>query len=150
MLPHHCLEYNASVFNTSLAVFNRHHVSCWFALCPQMFAPSSFSSELYTCTKHTYLPGLSPYHYLHICHSCWSAVAAFSLSSSRKMASRRPNITLSPKLWKRFMQNEEITADCLPPVNTSLDMASTKPSSSKSANASFTASDQEQAVSLRE
>ncbi|OCT50405.1 hypothetical protein CLCR_07185 [Cladophialophora carrionii] len=53
---------------------------------------------------------------------------------------------VDPDLWKRFMEDEKITADCLPPANESLAMASAKASSSKSPNVTLTASDQEQAM----
>ncbi|KIX95070.1 uncharacterized protein Z520_09380 [Fonsecaea multimorphosa CBS 102226] len=68
------------------------------------------------------------------------------------MAPRRPYVSLFPNsildvdLWMRFMEDEEITADCPPPVKDVLDMASTKLSSSKTSNVSLTVSDQEQAI----
>jgi hypothetical protein len=45
------------------------------------------------------------------------------------------------------MEKEELTADCLPPVNETLNMASTKPSKSKSVDVSFTGNDQQEVVS---
>ncbi|OAL33323.1 hypothetical protein AYO20_07334 [Fonsecaea nubica] len=68
------------------------------------------------------------------------------------MAPRRPytslfsNSIIDHDLWKRFMEDEGITADCPPPVKDTADMASTKSSNSKSSNVSLTASDQEQAI----
>lgn len=49
------------------------------------------------------------------------------------------------QLWKRFMDDQDIVADCLPPVGSSLNMSSTKASK---APVVLTASDQEQAASI--
>lgn len=56
------------------------------------------------------------------------------------------NSVLDRDLWARFMENEEITADCPLPVIADLDMSSTKVSNSKPAKVTLTASDEEQAV----
>ena len=69
------------------------------------------------------------------------------------MFTKRPYVSLVSNsvvdldLWKRFTKDEDITADCPPPANDTPEMASTKTSSSKTANISLTGSDQEQAVS---
>ena len=51
-------------------------------------------------------------------------------------------------LWKYFMADKQVTADCLPPVNETLDMASAKSSNSKSAPDHFSVDDQIEAVRL--
>ena len=49
------------------------------------------------------------------------------------------------ELWKRFMDDQDIVADCLPPVQSSLNMSSTKASK---APVVLTAADQEQTASI--
>ncbi|KIW89734.1 uncharacterized protein Z519_09891 [Cladophialophora bantiana CBS 173.52] len=68
------------------------------------------------------------------------------MTPSRPYVSLFPNSIIDVDLWNRFVEDEEITADCPPPVKDVLDMASTKLSSSKSSSVSLTTSDQEQAV----
>lgn len=66
------------------------------------------------------------------------------------MASKPPTLirhVADTQLWKRFMDDEDIVADCLPPVGSSLNMSSTKASK---APVVLTASDQEQAASIPE
>ncbi|OAP61437.1 hypothetical protein AYL99_03640 [Fonsecaea erecta] len=66
------------------------------------------------------------------------------MAPRRAYVSLFPNSNVDVDLWGRFMEDEEITADCPPPVKDVPDMASTK--LSKSSNVSLSASDQEQAI----
>jgi hypothetical protein len=56
-------------------------------------------------------------------------------------------MVVDPDIWKRFMADEDITADCLSPATESLDMASTKASNSKPGEEVWNGDDELEAVS---
>ena len=67
------------------------------------------------------------------------------MAPKRANVSMFPNSVLDVELWERFMEDSEITADCLPPVDVSPAMATSKSSGSKPL-VHLSVSDQQQAV----
>lgn len=114
-----------------------------FPICPQNPQTCTRSSETNANTPH-------PLPYT-ICTAAGqrvlcSLVSLFNMAPRRAYVSLFQNSFLNVDLWKRFVEDEELSADIDPPVKVSLDMASAKSSGSKS-SVSLTASEQEQAVS---
>ncbi|EXJ78731.1 hypothetical protein A1O1_09133 [Capronia coronata CBS 617.96] len=67
------------------------------------------------------------------------------MAPERAYVSLFPNSIIDVDLWKRFYNDEEITADVPPPVKASADMATSTATGSKS-SVSLSVSDQEQAI----
>lgn len=122
-----CLAYHASVYLHGVCNLPPHKI---------LHAQNTASSHSAHAHIQTKKQSSSAYCWLAqvfaIPHHCYSALSRlfFIKAPEGPYVSLFPNSILDMELWKRFMTDPEITADCPPPENTPASMATTKSSKS--------------------
>lgn len=132
------IAYTSAIVFNYLAhhAFGYIHAACTFPLYNILYArdiASSHSAHAHTQTKKqsssVYCWSAQVFAIPHYCYSALPRLVSI-LAPERPYISLFPNSIPEMELWKRFMADPEITADCLPPDNTPASMATTKSSKS--------------------